>query len=227
MSLPQGTALGAGPGPPEAGTGSHTCGRWARGQGPENGPGQGKGFPSQPGSPAARPGPTRRRAAACPAGHKVLTGPGPPRCPRPPRRVSRTGPGRRVPHPRSSWRRRPHCPHQDGGRGFAASHVVIGALKRAAPCPWRAGNGPGRLALRCWWSRRFLIPDAAPSGEGCAASLKHPQKRAAMGLSAILLCPQPTCPPPPPLEGAVLSRETALPLLGAEGARGRLLARTA
>lgn len=74
-------------------------------------PGEGRGFPRSPGSPAARLGPTRRGAAACPAGHKVLTGPGPPRCPRPPRRVSRTGPGRRVPHPRSSWRRRPHCPH--------------------------------------------------------------------------------------------------------------------
>lgn len=52
----------------------------------------------------------RGPAAACLAGHKVLTGPGPPRCPRPPRLVSHTGPGRRVPHPRSSWRRRPHCP---------------------------------------------------------------------------------------------------------------------
>lgn len=116
---------------------------------------------------------------------------------------------------------------QDGGGGFAASHVVIGVPKRAAPCPWRAGSGPGRLALRCRRSRRFLNPDAAFSGEECAASFKHPQTRAATGLPAIHRCPQPTCPPPPPLEGAVLSRETAPPLLGAEEARGRVLARTA
>lgn len=76
---------------------------------------------------------------------------------------------------------------QDGGGGFATFHVVIGVLKRAAPCPWLADSGPRYMVLRCWWSRLYINLDAASSREGWAVSLKHPQKRAATGM------PQYTC----------------------------------
>lgn len=227
MSLPQGTALGASPGPPAAGTGVTPEGGRPGGRGQRMAPGKGRGFPRSPAVPRLARGPPAVGQRHAPQGTRYSPGPGRP--------AARGLPaGSPAPAPVGGSRTRAQVGGgglialtQDGGSGFAVSHVVIGALKRAAPCPWRAGNGPGRLALRCWWSRHFLSPDAAPSGEGCAASLKHPQKRATTRLSAILLCPQPTCPPPPPLEGAVFSRDTALPLLGAEGARGRLLARTA
>lgn len=228
MSLPQWAALGAGPGAPGAGTGGSYLGEVSPGPGAGEWPRAREGVSlAATGAPRLAWGPPAAGQRHAPQGTRYSPGPGRP--------VARGLPaGSPAPAPVGGSRTRAQVGGgglialtQDGSSGFAASHVVIGMLKRATPCPWRAGSGPGCLVLRCWWCHRFLSPDAASSGKGCAASLKHHKNRAATGLPAIHRCPQPTCRPPPPLEGAMLSRETAPPLLGAEGARGRLLARTA
>lgn len=179
VSLPPGTALGAGPGPPGAGVI------------PEGGqPGAGAGeWPrarervslAAPGAPRLAWGPPAAGQRRAPQGTRYSPGPGRP--------AARGLPaGSPAPAPVGGSRTRAQVGGgglialtQDGSGGFAASHVIIGMLKRAPPCPWRAGSGPGLLALRCWLSHRFLSRNAATSGKGRSASLKHPQKTSRHG----------------------------------------------
>lgn len=174
------------------------------------GPGP-EGFGARPREPHGgwAPGePQGRGPALCgrPRAAQVLTGPGAPAgrrpaplgrpvarrqaaAPQPPRRA---GPGRRVSHPQSSWRRRPHCPHprwrrrlrgaSRGRRGGEAGGAMLRAGgRRARP---REVCGPRRLVLRCGGRcrrcRHFLrsVPDAA----GRAAGASFPGGRDSGGL---------------------------------------------
>lgn len=64
--FPSGQRWGPVPGRRGRGRGGHTWGRSARGQGPENGPGRGKGFPSQPQEPRGSPGAHPPRGSGMP-----------------------------------------------------------------------------------------------------------------------------------------------------------------
>lgn len=157
------------------------------GRGRGTAPGRGRVSLAAPGAPRFSPGPPAAGQRRAPQGTRYSPGPGRPAA----RGLAAWSP---APAPLGGSRTRAQVGGgglialtQDGSSSFATFHVAIGVLKRTAPSPWLASSGPGRTVLRCWRSRRFLSLDTASSGEGCTASLKHPQQRAATGL------PQYTC----------------------------------
>lgn len=164
VSPPQGQRQGPVPGRRGGHRGSYPGGG---GVSPEAGAGErpraGEGVSlAAPGAPRLARGPPAARQRHAPHGTRYSPGPGRP--------VARGLPaGSPAPAPVGGSRTRAQVGGgglialtQDGGGGFAASHVVIKMLKRAVPWRWRAGSGPGRLSLRCRWSRRCHIRTPLP-----------------------------------------------------------------